>query len=301
VSGTAARHAVVATVAYSDVFDVAVDEDHLFDWLIGRAAGRRDFRQATDELVASGQIGRCGDLYHLPGRELVVETYRRRRDLAERAWPDAVRWGRRLGRIPFVRMVAVTGGLACDSIEPHDDMDFLIVATKGRVWTARALIGVVVRVAALSNLEVCPNYVLAEDALALSDRNTYVARELIQMRPLVNPDLARRFREENQWLLEYLPNADLDDGIEDAVPLRIGPGRRVVELILKTRLFDRVERGEMRRRSAKLLKVESRRPEVGNPSETDFTPAVCKGHLAPNGSAVGVAWSTRLAQLGVAP
>ncbi len=56
--------------------------------------------------------------------------------------------GRLVATLPFVRMVGIGGSLAVDNVtSPRDDIDLMIVARQGRVWTARALSIAVVHLA----------------------------------------------------------------------------------------------------------------------------------------------------------
>ena len=66
---------------------------------------------------------------------------------------------------------------------------------------------VVVRLAALRGVTLCPNYLLAESALALPDRDVYTARELLQMRAdRAAQDVYERMLAANAWWRDLLPN-----------------------------------------------------------------------------------------------
>ena len=87
-----------------------------------------------------------------------------------------------------------------------DDLDFLIVTAPRRVWTTRAAAIVIVRWARLFGVHLCPNYVLAETALA-QQQDLFMAHEIAQMIPLSGYPLYAAMRDANPWTTHYLPNA----------------------------------------------------------------------------------------------
>ena len=120
----------------------------------------------------------------LAGREPLAEV-RRRREVAARtvAGSPAVRRGGR--RLPWVRMVAVTGALAMDNVDEGADIDLLIVTEPGRVWLCRFFIIQQVRLFRLRGIEMCPNWMLSAERSRSRRRDLHSARELTQMVPLV--------------------------------------------------------------------------------------------------------------------
>jgi hypothetical protein len=285
--------AVLATVAYSDVFDMPASLHEVERYLVGVRASGDQVSTAADRVVARGALRRRGQLLYLPGRESVLAVHADRSARAARMWPQARRWVRILGLIPFVRSVAVTGGLAADSVEDFDDIDLFVITAPRRLWLTRLAVVVVVRMVGLRGPELCPNYLVTTEALELDVRTQYVARELAQTIPLVGVDLWRELLDLNSWHRAELPNAIPRDTME------VGSGRpgwlrRVVERLLGLSFFDRIETWEMQRKIARLARNPSRRPEVGSPDESSFSPSVCKGHMEGNAAGIEVAWRERL-------
>ena len=288
--------ALLATVAYSDVFDMPVSVADSGRFLVGVRADAPDVEAAATRLVDDGRLRARADLLHLPGRDEVLAIHDDRRARAETMWPQARRWSRVLTWIPYVRMVAVTGGLACDSVEDHDDIDLFVVTAPGRLWLTRLAIVVVVRIAGLRGPELCPNYIVASDALEMDVRTQYVARELAQSIPLCGADVWDQLLDANSWYREHLPNAERRPEPEVASG-RPGPLRAAAERLFSRRVFERLEATEMKRKIKRLTTVSSRRPEGGRPDESSFSPSVCKGHMDGNAAGIEVAWRERISRL----
>ena len=289
-----AAAAVFATVAYADVFDMPITRPHLRRFVVGQALDEVAIEAAIAELSETGRLVDVDGLLHLAGREEVLGIHRERTARAAQMWPAAERWGRRIGRLPFVRMVAVTGGLAVDSVAPHDDIDYFIVVRAGRLWLTRLMIIALGKIAARDDLELCPNYIVAEHEIDMSVQSVYVARELAQMIAVVDADRCRAVREQNDWLTAFLPNATMRGDESHAVISTPTRAQLALEAVLLLAPFGRLERWEMDRKIAKLTKGASRRPEVGTPDESAFSPDVCKGHVNGNAEPIDVAWRARL-------
>jgi hypothetical protein len=281
--------AVVESVAYSDVFDypVTLEEIRRSLPIIATDADVEASLQAVRHYVSSGS-----PYYVLAGREALAETRARRAEASRRLLRRAGFYGRLIARLPFVRMVAVTGSLAVDNAEEDHDIDYMIVTAPGRVWLARALSIVVVRFAALRGLTLCPNYVLSQSALTLPERDAYTARELLQMRVLAGHGVYAHLLERNAWWFDLLPN--WRPAVSNGETKR-GLVRRLGEWLLGGSLGDALERRLLRRKGAEL------RAQAEGNAEAVFDETVCKGHFEGHRARLEASLTERLARLGLLP
>jgi hypothetical protein len=300
----ALRHAILAAVVYADLFDYPLSAAQIHHYLVGQRASIETVITALEtdpwlrELVAS-----AGDRYYLAPRPELVELQRARATHSHRLWPVARRYGAIIARLPFVRLVAVSGALAMDNAKPHDDIDYFLLVAPGRLWLCRLLVLAVVRFAALRGHELCPNYLLATDRLALEDRNVFTAHEVTQMVPLHGAPWYRAFLAANPWVNAILPNASDADArapnVREPDKRRHGAGSRglaswptrLAAALLATPLFDPLERWERERKVRRLTRRAQQ--EGGN---VVFSADECKGHFAAHDQRVLAAYEERIAR-----
>lgn len=273
------RRSIIKTLAYADIFDYPLTLDEIHRYLVEEYATSEEIH----EVLSSGSIipeniVEKNAYYALPGREQIIETRIHRSKIALDLWPAAIKYGEMMARLPFVRMVAVTGSLAVDN-ENSNDIDYLIVTKPGRLWICRGLVILVVRWARLQGIVVCPNYLISENALLINRRDLYAAHELTQMVPLAGFDIYKRMREVNRWTDKFLPNAGglpVTD-IRPQARIAQNPLTRFAEWILSSRPAGLLEKWEMTRKIRKFKQL------MPSSEEADFSEDWCKGHFGEYG------------------
>lgn len=286
------EQAILETLAYSDVFDFPLRIDELYRYLPIRTT--RATLQAALQ-AASGTVSTSGDFYFLAGREHSVVTRRRRELISRDSLGPAVRIGRLLGKLPFIRMVALTGSLAVMDSDVDADLDYLLVAAPGRVWTARGFAVLLGRLVALFGFNLCPNVLISDGTLVWNQRDMYSAREICQMIPITGEEIYSRFRLANTWTDDYLPNAQGAPARARVSGASRGFWKAVAERFLKGGLGDRLEAWEMNR------KIRRFTHQAGYGSETRFTADLCQGNFDHHGRQTRQAWRQRMVELGIDP
>ena len=278
---------VFHTIAYADVFEYPLTAREIHRYL---TSTKGSFDQVCQALAEDARITAVGEYFTLRGREHLVETRKRRAEIAARLWHKARRYGRVIASLPFVRMVAVTGSLAMNNTEEDKDIDFMIVTAPGCLWTVRALSLLVARFARLEGLSLCPNYLVTTHALGLKERSLYVAHELAQMIPLSGMEIYNEIRRRNDWTEDYLPNAVTapDPPIDISEARAFSAVQKALEFLFQLPFMSWFEKWEMDRKIARLMQEQS------SSFESCFSGDVCKGHRDRHGENVVTALALRL-------
>ncbi len=286
--------AILHTLVYADLFDYPLTALEIHRFLTGYAAPQATIEEylVRHDLLCQ-RLRSIAPFWFLAGREHLVDLRQEREVYSQTLWRKARRYGRLMRVIPFVRMVSITGSLAMNNVtNAQDDVDLLIVAAKGRVWLARGLVILVVRLARQMGTELCPNYVLSEHRLHLDERSLFTAHELAQLVPLHGLDTYRRLLEDNAWMADYLPNA-LPRGMSmDGIGWLGRTGQWLLETALAGSIGDAVERWERERKIPRLLQA----AEQQGGGEVTYTPDLCKGHVDDHASVVRDLYMERLAK-----
>lgn len=253
-------------------------EAEIQHFLIALSSTPADVRAILNQSQWLGQHILCVDGYWMVrGGAASADLRQKRQSASEALWPVARRCGTILAHLPFVRMVALTGALAVrNASTSQDDIDYLLVTTPGRVWIARALAVLVVRIARLWHVGLCPNYVLSETALLQDRQDLFTAHELAQMVPLAGSSIYEAMRATNAWAGPLLPNAAGPFYAEpDCAPRGLGRlVQRLGENILGGALGNALERWEQSRKLRK-FHAQSLQPNSSAQLDRDHI----KGHF----------------------
>lgn len=270
------------TVTYADIFDFPLTRQEVHTYLVCVEATRADVEAALRRLTPR-HLATYGAYVMLPGRHATVKLRTDRAESAPHQWRRARHYGLIIARLPFVRMVAVTGALAVNNAPPGDDIDYLIITQPGRLWLTRAMVIGFVHLAARRGDVLCPNFFLSADNLTIPDHNLFTAHELAQMVPLAGHATYHTMLQANPWAASFLPNAPtLQAPPSPADAHRLT--RRAAEGVLGLPLFDGLERWEMRRKVAKFARQMNALGIDGKSAEACFTPSCCRGHFSQHGS-----------------
>lgn len=133
-------------------------------------------------------------------------------------------WAHRIGKIPTVRAVFLSGSLATQSATEDSDIDFFIITYPGTIWVSRFWVFLMLKLNRQlakphdHRGKICPNHFVTSDYLELQEKNHYSARMFSGNKPLYDPDhLFQRFVSCNSWIMDYGYNWSFYSGKERGV------------------------------------------------------------------------------------
>ncbi len=290
-SNPALEHAILETLAYSDLFDYPLRLEELHRYLT-YPAQLTNLPPALERL--RGRVEELDGYYFLKQRSHVVSLRKEREARSRPIFARALQYGRIISAIPFVHMVGLTGSLAVRNCDKSADVDYMLIASRGRVWTVRALVLALGRLTHLMGDTICPNIIISDTALEWPWHDLHSARELCQMLPLAGFDMYRRLRAANRWTEYFLPNAQSSPTFVIEPPGdTLKTPKMWLSHILRNSIGDYLEHWEMKR------KIARHSQQSGFGEETIFTADICQGNFHHHRKRTQELYKARLAGLGL--
>ena len=198
--------AVLRSVVYASLFDYPLTLAQLHATLVEVHADAATVAAWwRDSVFLQAAVEHRDGLYFPAGRSDLIDTRTRREALSR----DLLYRDRRLialvSRMPFVRMVAVSGSLAHLNAERSADLDLFVITAPHRVWSVTLSVLLIARLLGWRK-RMCLNYVISENALSIAPADLFAANQIIHLRPIVGHDVFARFIDANSFVRQFYPN-----------------------------------------------------------------------------------------------
>lgn len=222
---TSLQKAVLATIVYYDTLGFPLTSWEVGCYLISpqrispglkeeEPAILENIQDSLEQLRAEGKMEECLGFYFLPGKRHLYQERMEKNKLAEIKWKKARRYLYWMQLLPFTEGVFVSGSLALGHTGEESDLDILVVAKEGRIWTARLLILVLYGLAGVRRRhgettapdKICPNHFLTTTALHIPFPSLYNAQTYRHLVPVYvrHKELIGNFWEANRWISRFL-------------------------------------------------------------------------------------------------
>jgi hypothetical protein len=221
--------AIWKTVCYAALFECPLSGERLHRMLWDVRTTRREIEGRLRAPYLAARVAVTGGCIHPRGAEawLTLRPWREARSRALLA-----RHGRALhvlAALPFVRLVALTGGCAHDNAA-DEDLDVFLVARTGRAWSVYLAVVLLSRLLRCRRT-LCVNYVVDEEGARLPERDGFTAAEVAGLRPWAGAAGYRAFLQGNPWVTDHLPNF-MAEALQESLPLPELRGPRWLERLL---------------------------------------------------------------------
>lgn len=212
------ENSILSTLAYYDAlgkYPLTVFEIYRYlknpfdkrDILIGfnRIKDILDKSQRLKQLVS------CKNgFYYLNSKEDRVKQRIEHQKIADRKWKKTRRIVKWFQLVPYLRMAAVSGSLSLSNTRKESDLDLLITAKYGRIWTTRMLLSALTQLLGqrrhgrIINDKICLNQYMADKYPEIIVRNMSNAQSCFQLVPLLGLAEFSEFIKRNNWVKHYL-------------------------------------------------------------------------------------------------
>lgn len=205
--------AILATLAYHDIFDYPLTQEEIHKYLIGKKSSLFQIQTGLTKLKSAARIGERQNYFFLKNRKSLTKKRTQRAKYSQKKLKKAMLFANILKAVPTAKLVAVSGALTMQNSAKQDDIDLVIICAKNTLWTTRFLANLTLMPfkrypkSSLVSDRACLNIFIDESNLKITPKNIYTAHEICQMRPLWDRSgIYRRFIRANEWVTKFLPN-----------------------------------------------------------------------------------------------
>lgn len=221
---TKIEKAILRTLAFFDIFQRPLFLDEIWHFLYQVKASRLQVLIGLKNLQKKKLIIKKEKYFFLSGSQKYLSDFKRKQQICRKRW-QKVNWVTKILKyVPFVKNISVINSLSFGVSDENSDIDILIIAKKDRLWTARALIILVLEILGQNKNKwyqankFCLGFAFDESNLALDNLrlnppaggDIHFTFWLAHLTPCFDQKIYQRFiLKENNWLWQDLPNWEM--------------------------------------------------------------------------------------------
>jgi len=173
------------------------------------------------------------------GETDIVQLRLNRKKIWDQKWKKArkIFWIMQIA--PFARLVMGSGSFSLGNTRKDSDVDLLIVAKKGRIWTTRTFFTLLTSLLGVRRYKdktedkICLNHYITDKSLRIPFESIYTAHLYFPILSVYDSKedrkLFKKFQKENEWMKKYLRNY----GFSNLEGLRSIKRSKILNLISK--------------------------------------------------------------------
>lgn len=206
---------LLKTLLYADIFNHPLKKEEIFKFFISNE--KLDKKVLSQVLKNSGAAHK-NNYYFINGRTELIKKRKNREKISKLKIAKAKKIIKKIGIVPSVKLIAISGALSMKNAEKEDDIDIFVVTQEKLVWATRLFLILALsfmgvyrrRNAKITSDKICLNMIVGENAMRFKKihQNLYIAHEIFQMIPVFERDNTYyKFINANNWANSFLPNA----------------------------------------------------------------------------------------------
>lgn len=156
---------------------------------------------------------------------------------------------------PFVEEIFLANSISFNALTPNSDIDLFVITKEGKIWTARLLMSLILRVFWLKRTAkreyqcFCLSFFVDRrktdlEPLLLHERDIYLPYWIAHLTSLYQEKRSNSLFEKNAWILRFLPNFPLQQLISLGWNMLEGRGKfkTCLEFLLNGKFWDCLEK-----------------------------------------------------------
>lgn len=200
---------ILQTLKYSDIFNFPLTTKEIYKYLISEEYySFSQIEKTTNKLVSDKKIIKFGKYYGLTNLSNTVEKQRKQSlKLCKTQTKKTKKNLQPIAKLPFVKLIAITGSVAAKNCDAKADVDLFIVTSKNFLWFARLITVLYLKSIKKYKKPYCTNIYIPINNLTWLKKNIYIANEVARLKPLFNKsNTYELFLQKNTWVCDYLAN-----------------------------------------------------------------------------------------------
>jgi glycosyltransferase involved in cell wall biosynthesis len=196
------EEALIKTLVYSGMFNSGIKSDKIHEQLFDRKIKKEVLITIIERYKAANIIREINGYLQL---NYSINNYYK----IHRGMIDKKKINRIIGllnKLPFISLIAFSGGTTHYGIENHDDIDLFIISKPYSVYIVYLLIhffSIILNV----RKELCANFLIDESNLELGQNyDFYTAHQIITLNGFRNSEMLSHFYSRNRWIKSFYPN-----------------------------------------------------------------------------------------------
>ena len=220
---------ILATIVYYDILNYPLSSFEIFLYLIRMNHESRITNHELsdiDDLLNNSEflkkkLGQKLGFYFLKDKANIVQERLDRKKIADEKWKKSKKIFWIMQIIPFTKLVMASGSFALCNTRKDSDVDLMIVAKWGRIWTVRTFFTLLTSFFGVRRYKdktedmMCLNHYITDKSLRIPFESLYTAHLYYHILSIYNSDEDRKlflkFQKENEWMKKYLENYEFSE------------------------------------------------------------------------------------------